>query len=140
MAYAGRIKTTITRMTRLQNTASGNPRWVLYTPGGSYRTEPEAQVGSLISEAMIGKEVMLYFNASSRVQKIDDLEAPAGNLIGKCIDLDGKRVRVIRQVDVTAHDAGYRKRVNDLQGLFVVEEEVTGNQLTAYGCEIGMTP
>lgn len=53
------MKVTITKLRRERNSANGNPRWRVFTPGGVYLTSTDSQVGHLISEEIVGEQVSL---------------------------------------------------------------------------------
>lgn len=53
-------------------------------------------------------------------------------------ELDGKKVQVIRKIDTSRHDSHFQRRVNTMGGLYLVKNIKTGDQLTAYGFELGI--
>lgn len=62
--------TKLAGLTRLTNTESGNPRWMVHTPAGSWRTEPDSQCANLLSEAMVGQTVGLTVERGT-VRKVE---------------------------------------------------------------------
>lgn len=60
----------LTGLTRLTNTPSGNPRWMVHTNQGSWKTEPDSQCASLLSQAMVGQvvELTLEHGAITKVE------------------------------------------------------------------------
>lgn len=57
------MQTILKGLTRLTNTPSGNPRWMVHTSEGSFRTEPDSQVGNMLSESMVGQVLDLTFSS-----------------------------------------------------------------------------
>lgn len=60
--------------------------------------------------------------------------------VGDIVDVDGRRVKIIEQVDTSRHDSGFQKRVKAMNGLFKAEEIVSKNTYMVYGIDIGYVP
>lgn len=65
----------LTGLTRLRNTPSGNPRYMVHTNVGSFRTEDDSQVASSLSEAMVFKTFDLTLDSRSKVRGL--VEVPS---------------------------------------------------------------
>ena len=60
--------------------------------------------------------------------------------VGDIVDVDGRRVKIIEQVDTSRHDSQFQRRVKAMNGLFKAEEIVSKNTYMVYGIDIGYVP
>lgn len=64
---------TLTGLTRRDNTASGNPRFMVHTSKGSYPTADDSQVNHALSEAMVGKTVNVQLDERDKVRRVSEV-------------------------------------------------------------------
>lgn len=68
---------TLDALIRTQNSAMGNPRWVLIVGGHRYVTQSDAQVGHEITQQWLGKVVSITCDEKGRVTHVQVLPGQA---------------------------------------------------------------
>lgn len=64
----------ITSLRRRQNTASGNPRWMVTTDSGSWATSPDATVAHELGPEWVGRNVVLVRDQLDEITSVREVE------------------------------------------------------------------
>lgn len=66
-----RTRIRVTRIKRLTNSTSGNPRWLIYDEHGfSARTQTNAAFAHAVGDHLLGREVVVTLNLSGCITSI----------------------------------------------------------------------
>ena len=64
---------TITRLKRERNSANGNPRYRVFTDGGTFLTSTDSMVAYLISDSWVGKRVAITLDHHSCITNVEEV-------------------------------------------------------------------